>query len=108
MFKDWLRESADKGTRLPYPMVLIPHSNQLTRLIDEMEQIEGLFHFIHLTREGAFFLKFVGVICPFPRGLFGLHGLHHVEKGLDQGSIAALLQADYMGMQIEFGVRHAE
>jgi len=43
LFKDWLRESADNGTRLPYPMVLIPHSNQLSRLIDEMEQIEGLF-----------------------------------------------------------------
>ena len=42
LFKDWLRESADNGTRLPYPMVLIPHSNQVSKLIDEMEQIEGL------------------------------------------------------------------
>ena len=43
LFKEWLRESADNGTRLPYPMVLIPHSNVLGRLIDEMEHIEGLF-----------------------------------------------------------------
>jgi hypothetical protein len=43
LFRSWLNESAEKGTRLPYPMVLIPHSNQLIKLIDEMEQIEDLF-----------------------------------------------------------------
>jgi hypothetical protein len=42
LFKGWLREAADNGTRLPYPMILIPHSNQLIKLIDEMEQIEDL------------------------------------------------------------------
>ncbi len=43
MFRGWLREAADNGTRVPYPMVLIPHSNQLTQLINEMEQIAPVF-----------------------------------------------------------------
>jgi phosphonoacetaldehyde hydrolase len=43
LFRSWLNETAEKGTRLPYPMVLIPHSSQLNNLIDEMEQIEELF-----------------------------------------------------------------
>jgi len=43
LFKGWLREAADNGTRLPYPMVLIPHSKMLVQLIEEMEQIEDLF-----------------------------------------------------------------
>ncbi len=43
LFKSWLRETADNGTRLPYPMVLIPHSNMVVKMIDEMEKIEGVF-----------------------------------------------------------------
>ncbi len=43
MFRGWLREAADNGTRVPYPMVLIPHASQLTQLIAEMEEIEPIF-----------------------------------------------------------------
>ncbi len=43
LFKGWLRDAAERGTRVPYPMILIPHAKQLTEVINDLEKIEPLF-----------------------------------------------------------------
>ena len=43
LFKGWLRDAADRGTRVPYPMILIPHAKHLTEVINDLEKIEPLF-----------------------------------------------------------------